>query len=87
MTEFADTQSRYPNFRFVVRDTGAGMSKEFLGRLFVPFEREVRFGAANVAGTGLGMPIVHDLVRPDVYKRQSHNKGGRRGRAPLCRED
>ncbi|MEQ2519916.1 ATP-binding protein [Ruthenibacterium sp. CLA-JM-H11] len=63
VTEFADTQSRYPNFRFVVRDTGAGMSKEFLGRLFVPFEREVRFGAANVAGTGLGMPIVHDLVR------------------------
>ena len=39
------------------------MSKEFLTRLFVPFEREVRFGAANVAGTGLGMPIVHDLVR------------------------
>lgn len=63
VTEFADTQSRYPNFRFVVRDTGAGMSKEFLTRLFVPFEREVRFGAANVAGTGLGMPIVHDLVR------------------------
>lgn len=47
---------------FVVQDTGAGMSEEFLPRLYEPYEREERFGAQNVAGTGLGMPIVKNLV-------------------------
>ena len=38
------------------------MSEEFLERIFVPYEREVRFGARNVSGTGLGMPIVKNLI-------------------------
>ncbi len=49
-------------YKFVVEDTGSGMSEEFLPRLFEPYEREKRFGAKNVAGTGLGMPIVKNLV-------------------------
>ncbi|HIY22580.1 MAG TPA: response regulator [Candidatus Flavonifractor merdigallinarum] len=52
----------HSQYQFVVADTGAGMSKEFLSRLFVPFERETRFGAKYVSGTGLGMPIVHNIV-------------------------
>lgn len=55
-------QSRHGRYVFVVEDTGLGMSKEFLPRLFEPYERERRFGAQNVAGTGLGMPIVKNLV-------------------------
>ena len=38
------------------------MSQEFLPKLFDPYEREVRFGAKAVMGTGLGMPIVKNLV-------------------------
>ena len=38
------------------------MSEEFLPKLFDPYEREVRFGAKEVTGTGLGMPIVKNLV-------------------------
>ena len=49
-------------YQFVVQDTGAGMSPEFLKKLFVPYERETRFGARNVVGTGLGMPIVKSIV-------------------------
>ncbi|MCI9156616.1 MAG: response regulator [Lawsonibacter sp.] len=50
------------NYLFVVSDTGSGMSEEFLPKLFDPYEREVRFGAKEVMGTGLGMPIVKNLV-------------------------
>lgn len=50
------------NYLFIVEDTGAGMSEEFLPKLFDPYEREVRFGAKEVTGTGLGMPIVKNLV-------------------------
>ena len=50
------------NYLFVVEDNGPGMSEEFLPKLFDPYEREVRFGAKEVTGTGLGMPIVKNLV-------------------------
>lgn len=55
-------KSRHGKYVFVIEDTGAGMSEEFLPRLFEPYEREKRFGAKNVVGTGLGMPIVKNLV-------------------------
>ena len=47
-------------YEFVVQDTGMGMSKEFLGRIFQPFERAG--GAHRIEGTGLGMTITHNLV-------------------------
>lgn len=50
------------NYLFIVEDTGSGMSEEFLPKLFDPYEREVRFGAKEVMGTGLGMPIVKNLI-------------------------
>lgn len=52
----------YSNFHFEIEDTGYGMTKEFLGKIFSPFERETRFGAKGIKGTGLGMAIVKNLV-------------------------
>ncbi len=49
-------------YKIVVADTGIGMSEEFLPQLFEPYARETRFGVKKVAGTGLGMPIVKNLV-------------------------
>ena len=49
-------------YRIVVRDTGLGMSREFLPQIFEPYARETRFSAGQVMGTGLGMPIVKNLV-------------------------
>lgn len=55
-------EGRRNNYLFTVTDTGAGMSEEFLPKIFEPYEREIRFGAKTVMGTGLGMPIVKNLV-------------------------
>lgn len=48
--------------RTVFEDTGIGMSKEFLPHLFDSFTRERNTTIGKVAGTGLGMPIVKELV-------------------------
>ena len=62
VTEQKDYNSKFGKYQIIVEDNGAGMIQDFLKKIFIPFERETKFGAAKVAGTGLGMPIVHDLV-------------------------
>lgn len=49
--------------RYIIRDNGIGMSKEFLSRLFEPFSQEGRLGTDVQHGTGLGMSIVKTLVQ------------------------
>ncbi|HJC47554.1 MAG TPA: response regulator [Candidatus Lachnoclostridium pullistercoris] len=49
-------------YEITVKDTGFGMSEEFLVHLFQPFARETRFTPVQTVGTGLGMPIVKSLV-------------------------
>ena len=58
--QFEDKE--YSQYQIVVRDTGVGMSKEFLPLLFEPYARETRFTSRQISGTGLGMPIVKNLV-------------------------
>ena len=49
-------------YQIVVKDTGIGMSEEFLPHLFEPYARETTFSSKQISGTGLGMPIVKNLV-------------------------
>ena len=49
--------------KITVRDTGVGMSKEFLPRVFEPFTQERTEETANIGGTGLGLSIVKSLVQ------------------------
>lgn len=50
------------HLRFVVRDTGIGMSSAFLARLYRPFEQADSTIAQKYGGTGLGMSITKNLV-------------------------
>ena len=54
--------SGYANYVFKVRDTGIGMSQEFLGRIFSPFEREETATVSGIQGSGLGMAITKNIV-------------------------
>jgi signal transduction histidine kinase len=55
-------ESSCSKFQIVVKDTGIGMSEEFLPHLFEPYSRETTFSSRQISGTGLGMPIVKNLV-------------------------
>jgi len=50
------------NRRIVVEDTGIGMNREFLDKIFEPFTQENRPEANHVQGTGLGLSIVKKIV-------------------------
>ena len=45
-----------------VKDNGIGMSRDFLTKLFTPFERESKSSVNKIQGTGLGMSITKSLV-------------------------
>jgi len=45
-----------------VKDNGFGMSRDFMKRVFDPFERERTSFANETDGTGLGMPITKGIV-------------------------
>ena len=50
------------NVAFAVEDTGIGMTKEFMEKIFVPFEQEDQYIQRRYQGTGLGLSISHRLV-------------------------
>ena len=52
----------YMIVRTCVRDTGIGMSKEYLTKIFEAFTREQNTTKSKIAGTGLGMSIVKKYV-------------------------
>ncbi len=52
----------FASYEFQVKDTGMGMSKEFLEHIFEPFEREKTSTVSGIQGTGLGMAITRNIV-------------------------
>ena len=50
-------------YRWIISDTGRGMSKDFLQHIFEPFAQEHTDARSVYNGTGLGMAIVYTLVR------------------------
>ncbi len=52
----------YAAYEFQVKDTGIGMSPEFLKHVFDPFERERTSTISGIQGTGLGMAITRNIV-------------------------
>lgn len=54
---------RYAKEIIKVKDNGCGMSKEFLKRIFNPFEQERTAGTSSIHGTGLGLTISRNIAR------------------------
>ncbi len=52
----------FASYVFTVKDTGIGMSEDFLSRIFEPFERERTSTISGIQGTGLGMAIAKNIV-------------------------
>lgn len=50
-------------YKLTVKDTGIGMSKEFLTHIYEPFSQERTDYSTNATGTGLGMTIVKELTQ------------------------
>lgn len=55
-------QAGYGNYEIHVKDNGCGMSREFLEKIFVPFERQNNSTISGIQGIGLGMTIVKGFV-------------------------
>ncbi len=62
LIEKAGAPTGYANYEFHIKDTGIGMSKEFVSHIFEPFEREKNTTHSGVQGTGLGMAITKNIV-------------------------
>ena len=60
--ELSCDESGYMIVRIRVRDTGIGMSQEYLTKIFEAFTREQNTTKSKIAGTGLGMSIVKKYV-------------------------
>ena len=60
--EQVGTQGDRVVMRFIVSDTGCGMSDNMRSRLFQPFEQESASSAQEHKGSGLGLSIVNNLV-------------------------
>lgn len=68
---------RYPKYKFIISDTGIGMSEEFINKVCSPYQREKKFDS-NKAGVCLGMAIVQNYVyylNGDMQIESEINKG------------
>ena len=52
----------YADYEFRVKDSGIGMSRDFVKNLFTPFERERTSTVSGIQGTGLGMSITKGIL-------------------------
>ncbi len=62
ITEKSGAPEGYANYEFLIKDTGIGMTKEFVAHIFEPFEREQNATLSGIEGTGLGMAITKNIV-------------------------
>lgn len=60
--ELPSDQPGCHDFKFIVQDSGIGMSEDFVKHVFEPFERDSGVEKANIEGTGLGMAITKNVV-------------------------
>ena len=60
--EAGSGENGYSTYEIHVQDTGIGMSREFVEKMFHAFERERTSTASGIEGTGLGLSITKSIV-------------------------
>ena len=56
------SETGYGTYEFHIKDTGIGMSEEYVKTIFEPFTREASTTVSGIQGTGLGMAITKSIV-------------------------
>ena len=67
------------NIDITIKDTGIGMTRETLSRLFLPFEQADRSRSGRYGGLGLGMAISNALIELLEGKLTAESEGLGRG--------
>lgn len=62
VAEQAVSHNNRAMFEITIKDTGRGMSEDFLQRIFLPFERAKADDVRATEGTGLGMTITKNII-------------------------
>lgn len=78
VTETPFPNENKANYQFIVKDTGIGMSEEFVAHIFEPFERERNSTISRIQGTGLGMTItknIVDMMNGTIRVKSRQNEG------------
>jgi signal transduction histidine kinase/CheY-like chemotaxis protein len=70
----------YGCYVFIFEDNGIGMEENFVNEIFEPFTRAKNSYDKKIEGTGLGMPIVKNIVQMmsgDIQVESELNKGSK----------
>ena len=79
--DFAETPSKNPEiacYTITCKDTGIGMTNETISQIYDPFYRADNPCIKNTEGTGLGMPIVENIVhmmQGEIHIKSALGKG------------
>ena len=60
--EHPTSREQHAGYRFIISDTGIGMSEDFLAHIGRPFEREANTTISGIEGTGLGLTITKSII-------------------------
>ncbi len=76
--EVTEIGGSYAEYKFTVKDTGIGISKEFMGHIFEPFERERNTTSSGISGAGLGLTVsaaIADMMGGKITAESEPGKG------------
>ncbi len=77
IAQLSGAPTGYADYEFRVKDSGVGMSEEFLEHVFEAFERERTTTVSRTPGTGLGMAITKSIVDMMGGTIEAHSVVGR----------
>ncbi len=78
ITQKSVKRTGYGSYEFRIKDSGIGMSHDFIKTIFEPFTRERTATVSGVQGTGLGMSItknIVDMMGGDIKVESEEGKG------------